>query len=96
MRYKIFKDRIKLYDSYTVSKKQFEKELKEIRTGNPDCLLWIRTIKSMKCEWAAHNLAYLLHINREKTKDCDLNFEQSKYLQLLYWIFGNIAFLFIK
>ena len=96
MKYKIYADRLKLFNSYLVSKSDFETELNVIRYMNPVCPLWVRSIGSLRREWAAHNLAYNLWINTEKTKDVDFEFEPKWYHNLLYWITGNIALLFIK
>ena len=96
MKYKILGDRVKLFDSYAVSKKTFTKELNSIRNLHPACLLWNRSESSLRREWAAHNLAYALGINRDKTKDADLNFEQKWYEKLGYFIVGSIALLVIK
>ena len=96
MKYKILGDRVKLFDSYAVSKKKFTKELNSIRNLHPACLLWNRSESSLRREWAAHNLAYALGINRDKTKDADLNFEQKWYEKLGYFIVGSIALLVIK
>lgn len=96
MLYRVYKDRIKLYNSYEISKKLFTAELLDIKENNPDCALWNRSIASMRREWATHNLAYLLKIKRNKTKDCDLNFTQPWYLSFLYFIFGSVSLLIIK
>ena len=96
MIYKILGNRVKLYDSHAVSKKDFSRELGYIRDLHPTCRLWHRSERSLRLEWAAHNLAYNLGINREKTADCDLNYEQTWYVKLAYSIAGSLALLFIK
>ena len=96
MKYKIYGDRVKLFNSYAVPKSKYSFELKKIRSLHPDCLLWGRSEKSICREWASHTLAYVLGIRRERTADCDLNFEQKWYVRLGYWIVGNIALLVIK
>lgn len=96
MKYKILGDRVKLLDSYAVSKKKFSKELNSIRNLHPACLLWNRSESSLRREWASHNLAYMLNIRRDKTADVDLNFEQKWYEKLGYFIIGSIAMLVIK
>ena len=96
MKYKILGDRVKLYDSYTVSKKDFATELHVIQYMNPKCRLWHRSERSLINEWRVHNLAYKWGINREKTADCDLNYEQKWYNEVAYFIVGMIAVLFIK
>ena len=96
MKYKILGDRVKLFDSYLVKKANFQRELDKIRGLHPTCRLWHRSDNSIKREWAAHNLAHSVGIKRDKTSDCDLDYEQKWYHNLAYWIVGNIAFIVIK
>lgn len=96
MKYRILGDRVKLFDSYLVSKKKFERELNGIRNLHPTCRLWFRSIGSLRREWATHNLAYSLGVRREKTTDCDLNYEQKWYEKLIYGVIGTIALWIIK
>ena len=96
MNYKIYADRLKLFNSHLVPKSDFEIELNVIRYMNPTCPLWQRTIGSLRREWGAHNLAYSLGIKRNKAADVDLNFEQEWYEKLGYFIVGSIALFVIK
>ena len=96
MRYKVYADRLKLFRSCDVPKAKFSKELNSIRNLHPSCRLWGRSEGSLRREWATHNLAYSLGINREKTTDCDLEYEQKWYKKLAYGIVGTIALLVIK
>lgn len=96
MKYKILSDRVKLIDSYLISRKRMGRELQSIRKLHPSCGLWQRSEGSLKLEWASHNLAYILGIRREKTKDCDLNYEQKWYVKLAYGVVGTIALWVIK
>lgn len=96
MKYKIFGDRIKLFDSCFIPKDRFRFEIDKIRNLHPTCHLWVRSDASIRREWAVHNLAYSLGIKRDKTADVDLNYEQKWYTKLFYFIFGSIAMLFIK
>lgn len=96
MKYKILGNRVKLIGSHLVKKADFSRELKKIRKLHPSCPLWVRSEMSIRMEWSSHNLAYLLRINRNKTKDADLNFEQKWYEKLGYFIVGSIALLVIK
>ena len=96
MKYKIYADRIKLYDSCFIKKDKFKTELDRIRSLHPTCHLWIRSDKSIRREWAAHNWAYSLGIKGDKTADVDLDFEQKCYVKLAYFIAGSIALLVIK
>lgn len=96
MKYKIFGDRVKLIDSCFVRKGDFSRELNKIRNLHPSCRLWFRSEENIKRELAAHNLAYSLGIKRDKTADVDLDYEPKWYHNLIYWIAGNLALLFIK
>ena len=96
MKYRIYPDRIKLIDSHLVCKRKMGRELTSIRNLHPTCGLWQRSEGSLKREWASHNLAYILGIKRNKTKDCDLEYEQKWYLKLAYGVVGTIALCVIK
>ena len=96
MKYRIFGDRVKLYDSCFVPKARFEVELNVIRYNHPTCRLWKRSIGSLRREWAAHNLAYSLGIFQSRTESVDLDYEPKWYHNLLYGVVGTIALLFIK
>lgn len=96
MKYRIFNDRVKLLESYLVPKGKFSRELAAIRNLHPSCPLWERSEASLKREWAAHNLAYSLGIRRTKTADCDLNYTQKWYNNLIYGVVGTIALWVIK
>ena len=96
MRYRIYGDRVKLFDSYLIPKSKYSRELGMIRNLHPTCRLWHRSEANIKREWAAHSLAYSLGINPVKTADCDLNYEPKWYENLAYWVVGNIALLVIK
>ena len=96
MDYRIFADRVKIFDAYLVPKARFEPELNVIRYFHPTCRLWKRSIGSLRREWAAHTLAYNIGIKREQTADVDLDYEPRWYHNLLYGIVGTIALAFIK
>ena len=96
MKYKILSDRVKLIGSCLISKEKMGRELQSIRNLHPACPLWQRSEDSLKREWASHNLAYSLGIKRNKTKDCDLNYEQKWYVKLAYGVVGAIALMIIK
>ena len=96
MKYRIFGDRVKLIDSCFVRKGDFSRELNKIRNLHPSCRLWFRSDANIKREWAAHVLAYNLGIKREKTADCDLDYEPKWYHNFAYWVVGNIALWVIK
>lgn len=55
-----------------------------------------RSPLSLKLELAAHALLYNLHIARERTRDCDLNYPQAWYIRAGYAICGTIGLIFNK
>ena len=64
--------------------------LNDIRTNNSleESDVLKRTDKSLIKEWCAHNVLYNLHLFRKHTKDVDLNYPQSKIMEIVYSIFG--------
>ena len=67
-----------LVDSYRVPRWRMRGELKEIRqraqlsSGLPS-LVFKRSLFSLKMEWLCHNTLYRLGIQRDRTKDADLD-----------------------
>ena len=96
MDYRIYADRVKIFDAYLIPKDRFETELNVIRYFHPTCRLWKRSVGSIRREWASHVLAYSLGIRRDKTADLDLDYEPKWYHNFAYWVVGNIALLVIK
>ena len=96
MKYKIYGDRVKLFDSYLVPKSKFGRELGAIRNLHPFCRLWKRSEGNIIREIATHNLLYSLNIRRDKTKDTDLDYEPKWYHNLAYGVIGTIALWVIK
>ena len=98
MRYIISKKNIHITDSYLISKNEFDSELKKIEDLSIEetDVFKYRTYKSLKKEWAVHNLCYNLHLFRLHTKDVDLNYPQISYELFLYNIFGGISLLLIS
>ena len=86
---------LQLKDSYLVSKKNFDQELDNLAPEHA-ALLALRSRKSLKWEWAVHNLAYQLGIRRSKTKDVDLNYDLKWYEKVFYALVGRLALLLIK
>lgn len=96
MKYKIYGDRIKLFDSYLVPKAKFARELDKIRNLHPSCRIWNRSEGNIIREWAAHNLAYSLGIRRDKAESVDLDYEPKWYHNFMYFVVGTIALCFVK
>lgn len=54
-----------------------------------------RTDKSLIKEWRVHNVFYNLHLFRTHTKDVDLNYPQSKIIEIAYSVAYFIISIFI-
>lgn len=96
MQYKISPNNIQLKSSFEISKVDFERELEAIREEHPDCLVWNRSMGSLKREWAAHNAFHALGLVRKQTADTDLNWPQPWYVRLGYAVAGTLLKPFIK
>ena len=96
MKYDISSNNIQLKSSFEISKEDFERELEAIRAEHPDCLVWNRSMDSLKREWAAHNAFHALGLVRKQTADTDLNWPQPLLTRLGYSIVGSLAWKFIK
>ena len=58
---------------------------------NNDCKLFkTRTLKDMIAEWQTHNLLYYLGLFRSHTRSVNFEANQSKFMKILYKIFGKI------
>lgn len=96
MKYKIYTDRVKLLGSHLIPKARFSRELCLIRNLHPTCMIWHRSENNLRREWASHNLAYSLGINRSRTADCDLENEPKWYHNAFYAVVGTFALWVIK
>ena len=94
--YEYTPDNVHITDSCKVSKRFFESALTGIQERHGSLTIWTRSHKSLKREWACHNLCYALDIHRDRTKDVDLNFPLKWYVSAAYWVIGAIAMLIIK
>lgn len=96
MDYTFSSNNIQLKSSFKVKKDDFERELLAMREEHPECLVWNRSIKSLKREWAAHNAFHALGILRRKTADTDLNWPQGWLTRVGYEIVGMMVWPFIN
>lgn len=64
-----------LVDSYRVPRWRMRSELKYIRRRGQwtQSLVFKRSLFSLKMEWLCHNTLYRLGIQRDRTKDADLD-----------------------
>jgi hypothetical protein len=96
VRYILTDNELKIFDSYTYPGRDFREILKHISTVNPGANVFRhRTICGMCLEWATHNFLYKLNVNRDETKDVDIEYPQKWYFRILYPIAGILSFPFI-
>ena len=96
MQYKITPTNLQLKSSFEVKKEDFERELLAMREAHPESLVWNRSIKSLKREWAAHNAFHALGVFRKQTADVDLDWPQGWLMRIGYAVAGAVVWPFIK
>ncbi len=96
MDYSLSSNNIQLKSSFKVKKDVFERKLLAMREEHPECLVWNRSIKSLKYEWAAHNAFHALGVFRTKTADVDLDWPQNWLFRIGYAVAGAVVWPFIK
>ena len=78
---------IKILNGFqTTSKSMMKFILKSIKEKHPECKVFTRSINSLVSEWKAHNRLYKLGYKKERTKDVDLDLNETWFRKLLYWI----------
>ena len=85
----VSKNNIHIEDSYLINKRSdMQLVLDNIRANYSIeyCEVLKRTDKSLIREWFSHNILYNLHLFRDHTKDVDLNYQQSKIVEIMYFI----------
>lgn len=88
---KVYKDNIHIEDSYKANtRKDMQIILNDIRANHSleESDVLKRTDESLITEWHVHNVLYNLHLFRKHTKDVDLNYPQSKIMEIAYSIIG--------
>lgn len=94
---KITEDNIQLKNSYTIKKSWMMSLLLDdlkMKSEGTSKVFDERSKFSLISEWRAHNLLYSLHYKRERTKDVDLDINETKLRKICYVILGSIYFLF--
>ena len=94
---KVSKSNIHIEDSYKVNRKDdMQIVLNDIRENHSleESDVLKRTDSSLIKEWCVHNVLYNLHLFREHTKDVDLNYPQSKMIEIAYSIAYFIVSIF--
>ena len=94
--YSVSPNNIHLDSSYLVGKEEFEPLLREMRKQYPECLVWNRSIPSLKREWAVHNFCHAFGVFRSRTAHTDLDWPQSWLLHIGYEVVGTLVWPFIK
>lgn len=93
----ISENNIQIQDSYKISKYEFDKIINNIKTDLPEHIVSKnRSNRSLKNEWAIHNLLYNIGIARSHTKDVDFNYPLSIKEEIIYTLFGWIGSILIK
>lgn len=86
--YKILSNRVKIIDSYKITDRSKMSEIiYAIQYKHPE-VKFNREYSDLIHEWVAHNRMYKWGIKPEKTKDVDLEFEESKCKIFIYKILG--------
>lgn len=86
----ISKTNIKIKDAYKINNtKKMQSILEEVLEADTDYIT-NRSMTSLIQEWIAHNRLYKLHILRNRTKDCDFESHNPKFLlRIIYSILGK-------
>ena len=73
-----------IFDSYLIrSKAAIRAYLQGLREqSSPEMAVNQRDLESQVREWRSHNFFYLIHVFRSRTKDVDLELQQSWYREL--------------
>ena len=88
---------ITVYDSYKVSKKEFNPFLNELREGYiGNLVLYYRSNCSLTNEWACHNFLYMIGLFKSHTKNVDMQYPLRWWEKIVYPCFGWFCKLFIK
>lgn len=96
MVYRVTRDNIHIEDSAFFSEDKMDAILVTIflENGLETDVFFLRSKKSLKREWALHNLLYSWGLFKSHTKDVDLNVPCP--LEWMYNLAGAIALLIIK
>ncbi len=86
--YNVLSNRVKIIDSYKITDRSKMNEIiYAIQYKHPE-IKFNRDYSDLIHEWVAHNRMYKWGIKPEKTKDVDLEFEESKCNIIIYRILG--------
>lgn len=86
--YKILSNKIKIIDSYKIiDRSKMSEIIYAIQYKHPE-IKFNREYNDLIREWVAHNRLHKWKINREKTKNVNLEFNECKIKTLFYNILG--------
>ena len=98
MEYSVSKTNLHIEDSYEVPKRYMRRTLREIREEcrrkGIDTDVFKRSVFSLKMEWICHNFLYYAGIERERTKDTDLD-NPCDRPEWQYIVCGILVWLFV-
>lgn len=86
--YKILPNRIKIIDSYQITDRSRMREIIYAIQHNHPEVRFDRDHDDLIHEWVAHNRLYKWNIKRDRTKDVDLCYKETKFRIFLYRILG--------
>lgn len=89
--YKINSANIHINNSYLIDKpKDIVNIISYLKDICKNDVLSKRSVNSLKREWIAHNNLYKLGYKRSRTQDVDLEYPQSFFYKVGYWILSLI------
>ena len=84
-----------ILDSYKVRKRDFKRELADIREREGELPIFRRSGFSLRMEWTVHNFLYAIGYQRQRTKDADLD-NPCDRPEWVYEVVGVLVWLWIK
>ena len=94
--FKITDDCLTVYDSYKVSKKDFNTYLDTLRQLYDVKIFKMRSNKSLTNEWSCHNFVHMIGLFRSRTQNSDMQYPLTWWEKIVYPGFGWFCKLFIK
>ena len=84
-----------ILDSYKVRKRDFKRELADIREREGELPIFMRSGFSLRMEWTVHNFLHSLGIAKDRTKDVDFDLPPDKP-EWVYKIIGGVVWVFVR
>ena len=86
--YNVLSNRVKIINSYKITNRSRMSEIIYAIQHNHPEVRFNRDYSDLVHEWVAHNRMYKWGIRKDKTKDVDLEFNESKKNIILFNILG--------